>query len=53
MDDTYIYFGNLPYDANERMIRDILADTVTVEEVKLALAKSPNEPGGTFQAMRS
>ncbi len=40
MDDRYLYISNLPWDANETMIRDAFADVVTFDELKLAI-----EPG--------
>jgi RNA recognition motif-containing protein len=35
--ETSLYFGSLPYDATEQMIRDILSPLAPVGEVKLAV----------------
>ncbi len=42
MDETYLYIGNLPFDASEGMVRNMLAKVATVQNVWLAW--TPDEP---------
>jgi RNA recognition motif-containing protein len=46
--DTWLYVGNLPWNADEPMVRYAFAKIVHMQEVKFAIAKIEGVPEGRF-----